>query len=152
MSTSTIKSSMPGVGTSPPAPGHSILPMNVVAQKVVPGSDSGAMKPLSGGGLSYVTLQPASQPLSLVQDHRPTYQQQPQPYNSNTEKETDDDKSLVSNGAGDIIKTDEDTEVNPDKQSQEPNRNNNLSPESSSIESQDEGQMETQATSCEPGK
>lgn len=72
-----------------------------MAQKVsATSNESAAMKPLSGGGLSYVTLQPANQPLSLVQEHRPAY---PNPsYGSNSpekekEKETDAEK-VVQNG------------------------------------------------------
>jgi hypothetical protein len=84
---------MPGVGTPTASTGHTMLPMNMVAQKVVPSTDqaSGGMKPLQGTNLNYVTLQPASQPLSLIQEHRapayqapfanniPTEQQQQQP-------------------------------------------------------------------------
>ncbi|XP_034951919.1 uncharacterized protein [Chelonus insularis] len=128
MSTSAIKSSMPGVGTTPPTPGHPILPMNVVAQKVVPGSDSGAMKPLSGSNLSYVTLQPASQPLSLVQDHRSQVYQTPYSSN-NTERESEADKSAISNGLEAIkVAMDQESIALP-KQSQEASRNNNFSPE-----------------------
>ncbi|XP_011504683.1 PREDICTED: uncharacterized protein LOC105367613 [Ceratosolen solmsi marchali] len=77
MSAPAIKSSMPGVGTPTASTGHTMLPMNMVAQKVVPSTDqaSSGMKPLQGTNLNYVTLQPASQPLSLIQEHRaPTYQ------------------------------------------------------------------------------
>lgn len=144
MSTSAIKSSMPGVGTSSPASGHSLLPMNVVAQKVMPGNESGAMKPLSGTGLSYVTLQPASQPLSLVQDHRPQQNlyQTPAAYNtsnntSEKDLETPIDKSAISNGVEvpKVESTEQQQLIIPPKQNQETNRNNNLSPETSPIES-----------------
>ncbi|KAK0092288.1 hypothetical protein PV326_001769 [Microctonus aethiopoides] len=144
MSTSAIKSSMPGVGASPPASGHSLLPMNVVAQKVMPGNESGAMKPLSGTGLSYVTLQPASQPLSLVQDHRPQQNlyQTPAAYNTSNntgekDLETPIDKSAISNGVEvpKVESTEQQQLIIPPKQNQETNRNNNLSPETSPIES-----------------
>lgn len=95
MSASAVKPSMPGVGTSPPNAGHSLLPMNMMAQKVATSGssasgDANAMKPLSGSALNYVNLQPpappssTNQPLSLVQDHRPqpTVYQAPAAYNT----------------------------------------------------------------------
>ena len=83
MSAPAIKSSMPGVGTPTASTGHTMLPMNMVAQKVVPSSDqsSGGMKPLQGTNLNYVTLQPPSQPLSLIQEHRAPAYQAPFPNN-----------------------------------------------------------------------
>ncbi|XP_058789837.1 neurofilament heavy polypeptide-like [Phymastichus coffea] len=88
MSAPAIKSSMPGVGTPTASSGHTMLPMNMVAQKVVSSTDqtSSGMKPLQGTNLNYVTLQPpnlsTSQPLSLIQEHRaPPYQTQPFPNN-----------------------------------------------------------------------
>ncbi|XP_011302282.1 neurofilament heavy polypeptide [Fopius arisanus] len=128
MSASAIKSTMPGVvGTSTPSSGHTMLPMTAMAQKVSPGADSTAsMKPLSTSGLSYVTLQPASQPLSLVQDHRsPVYP----PYSSNNgDNKPEPDKSLPN---GVEMKPQE--QETPPKQT-EVNRNNNLSPENSTVE------------------
>ncbi|XP_015114165.1 uncharacterized protein LOC107039184 [Diachasma alloeum] len=126
MSASAIKSPMPGVPSSAPPTGHSMLPMTAMAQKVSPGADSTAsMKPLSNSGLSYVTLQPASQPLSLVQDHRgPVYPGQQ--YSSNNGDKPEAEKSLANGVEG--VKAQLDQETIP-KQS-EVNRNNNLSPES----------------------
>lgn len=156
MSTST----MPGVGSTPPSSGHSMLPMNVMAQKVMPGGDPGSMKPLSGTNLSYVTLQPASQPLSLVQDHRsqvypstpynqststPATAAAPSNINPASEREISEstDSKSVQNGlessvkAGVTAAADQESNLQS-KQNQEANRNNNISPESSSIESQDD--------------
>ncbi|XP_063974050.1 uncharacterized protein LOC135160879 isoform X2 [Diachasmimorpha longicaudata] len=131
MSASAIKTPMPGVQSSAPSTGHSMLPMTAMAQKVSPGADSTAsMKPLSNSGLSYVTLQPASQPLSLVQDHRsPVYPGQQ--YNSNNGDKQEVEKSLPNGVEG--AKASIDQETSP-KQS-EVNRNNNLIPESA-IESE----------------
>lgn len=102
MSASAVKpSSMPGVGTSPPNAGHSLLPINMMAQKVAAATSGGSaasgdasatIKPLPAGGLNYASLQsstpaaPTNQPLSLVQDHRPpptpTVYQAPAAYNA----------------------------------------------------------------------
>ncbi|XP_076291381.1 uncharacterized protein LOC143214343 [Lasioglossum baleicum] len=144
MSASALKSTIPGVGSSPTSTSHSILPMNAMAQKVVSGSEPGAMKPLPGTGLSYVTLQPPSQPLSLVQDHRPSVYQTPPYVSGNSEKESDLDK-LIPNGV-EIIKTDTETISAAIKQS-ESNRNNNLSPENPAQGSQREIQTEQEMTS-----
>lgn len=163
---------MPGVGTTPPSSGHSMLPMNVMAQKVMPGGDPGSMKPLSGGNLSYVTLQPASQPLSLVQDHRSQVYPTAAPYNQSAsaqpssvtptsninvpaerEKEAGDstDNKSTHNGLevavnkipGAGLPVDQESNLQT-KQSQEANRNNNVSPESSSTGSQDDVKSEPQ--------
>ncbi|XP_043274593.1 bromodomain-containing protein bet-1-like isoform X2 [Venturia canescens] len=175
MSASAVKSSMPGVGNSPPTTAHSILPMNVMAQKVsAAGNESAGMKPLGGGGLSYVTLQPANQPLSLVQDHRPAY---PNPsYASNNpekdkEKETDGDK-IVQNGV-EPLKTPGESEpqstlhgppVTPPvsspaliavpvipspqtKQQTDANRNNNQSPENPPQDKQDSNKDKSESES-----
>ncbi|XP_072767836.1 uncharacterized protein [Anoplolepis gracilipes] len=103
-----------------------MLPMNAMAQKVVPGSESGSMKPLTGTGLSYVTLQPPSQPLSLVQDHRPSVYQTP-PYIGSNVEEPETEK-LIPNGV-EITKTETEQDVPPVAKQNESNRNNNLSPE-----------------------
>lgn len=77
MSASAVKPSMQGASMQPsPPPTHAIIPMNMMAQKVVPSANSGSetspAKPLPGTTLSYTTLQPpSSQPLSLVQEHKP---------------------------------------------------------------------------------
>lgn len=94
---------MPGVGTNPSTTGHSMLPMNMMAQKVVQTSEAGGMKPMPGSNLSYITLQPPNQPLSLVQDHRAPVYQAPQTYSAPTvEKEAETgqnvDKTSVPNG------------------------------------------------------
>ena len=148
MSASAIKSSMPGVGAAPPTTAHSIIPMNVMAQKVVAGSDSASIKPMSSSGLSYVTLQPANQPLSLVQEHRPSAYQSNSGYSSNIsekEKESEGDK-VVQNGVEPAKITAEQVTATvtgptmmtqtvmapvivPPKPQAEGNRNNNLSPE-----------------------
>ncbi|XP_011701629.1 PREDICTED: uncharacterized protein LOC105458198 isoform X2 [Wasmannia auropunctata] len=104
-----------------------MLPINAMAQKVVPGSESGSMKPLTGSGLSYVTLQPPSQPLSLVQDHRPSVYQTPPYIGSNMEKEPEAEK-LIPNGV-EITKTETEQDVPAVVKQNESNRNNNLSPE-----------------------
>ncbi|XP_078046467.1 uncharacterized protein LOC144474933 isoform X1 [Augochlora pura] len=145
MSASALKSTIPGVGTSPTSTTHSILPMNAMAQKVVPGSEPGAMKPLPGTGLSYVTLQPPSQPLSLVQDHRPSVYQTPPYVSGNSEKESDLDK-LIPNGV-EIIKTDTEQTISAAIKQSESNRNNNLSPDNPTQESQREIQTEQEMTS-----
>lgn len=103
-----------------------MLPMNAMAQKVVPGSESGSMKPLTGTGLSYVTLQPPSQPLSLVQDHRPSVYQTP-PYIGSNVEEPETEK-LIPNGV-EITKTETEQDVPAVTKQTESNRNNNLSPE-----------------------
>lgn len=145
MSASALKSTIPGVGTSPTSTSHSILPMNAMAQKVVSGSEPGSMKPLSGTGLSYVTLQPPSQPLSLVQDHRPSVYQTPPYISSNSEKESDMDK-LIPNGV-EIIKTETEQNITATIKQSESNRNNNLSPDNPTQESQKEIQSEQEMTS-----
>lgn len=116
-----------------------MLPINAMAQKVVPGSESGSMKPLTGSGLSYVTLQPPSQPLSLVQDHRPSVYQTPPYIGSNMEKEPEAEK-LIPNGV-EIMKTETEQDVPAVKQN-ESNRNNNLSPETPAQEQPCEMQSE----------
>ncbi|XP_020299655.1 uncharacterized protein LOC109863666 isoform X2 [Pseudomyrmex gracilis] len=121
-----------------------MLPMNAMAQKVVPGTESGSMKPLTGTGLSYVTLQPPSQPLSLVQDHRPSVYQTPPYIESNMEKESESNK-LIPNGV-EITKTDTEQDIPVVKQN-ESNRNNNLSPENSVQEQPCEMQSEQVLTS-----
>ncbi|EFN88711.1 hypothetical protein EAI_03275 [Harpegnathos saltator] len=126
MSASALKSTIPGVGTSPTSTSHSMLPMNAMAQKVA-GSDSGSMKPLSGSGLSYVTLQPPSQPLSLVQDHRPSVYQAPSYIGSSVEKEPETEK-LIPNGV-EVTKTEPEQDVPAAVKQTDSNRNNNLSPE-----------------------
>lgn len=126
MSASTLKSTIPGVGTSPTSTSHSMLPMNAMAQKVA-GSDSGSMKPLSGSGLSYVTLQPPSQPLSLVQDHRPSVYQAPSYIGASMEKEPETEK-LIPNGV-EVVKTETEQDVPAAVKQTDSNRNNNLSPE-----------------------
>lgn len=105
MSAPAIKSSMPGVGGTPPTTGHSMLPMNMMAQKVVQSSETSAMKPMTGSGISYVTLQPPAQPLSLVQDHRPqVYPAQASTttpttnYNVEKETEPETEKQPIPNG------------------------------------------------------
>ncbi|XP_012232708.1 serine-rich adhesin for platelets-like isoform X2 [Linepithema humile] len=127
MNASALKSTIPEIGTLPTSTSHSMLPMNAMAQKVVPGSESGSMKPLTGSGLSYVTLQPPSQPLSLVQDHRPSVYQTPPYIGSNMEKEPENEK-LIPNGV-EITKTETEQEVPAVVKQSESNRNNNLSPE-----------------------
>ncbi|XP_039309556.1 uncharacterized protein LOC105196843 isoform X3 [Solenopsis invicta] len=121
---------------------HSMLPINAMAQKVVPGSESGSMKPLPGSGLSYVTLQPPSQPLSLVQDHRPSVYQTPPYIGSNIEKEPEAEK-LIPNGV-EITKTEAEQDVPAVIKQNESNRNNNLSPETPTQEQPCEVQSETQ--------
>lgn len=151
MSAPAIKSSMPGVGASPSSAGHSVLPMNMMAQKVVPGTESNSgMKPLNTSGLSYVTLQPPNhpqQPLSLVQDHRPpVYQAQPSTYTSNNaEKETDSDKVIANGVESSKVQTEQ--EQNCPIKSTEPSRNNNMSPETPSQEqqTQEKKQLESQS-------
>ncbi|XP_043265008.1 uncharacterized protein LOC122404821 [Colletes gigas] len=145
MSASALKSTIPGVGTSPTSTSHSILPMNAMAQKVVSGSEPGSMKPLPGTGLSYVTLQPPSQPLSLVQDHRPSVYQTPPYVSSNSEKESDLDK-LIPNGV-EIIKTETEQTISVAMKQSESNRNNNLSPDNPTQEPQKENQSEQEMTS-----
>lgn len=152
MSAPAIKSSMPGVGASPSSTGHSVLPMNIMAQKVVSGTESNSgMKPMNTGGLSYVTLQPPNhpqQPLSLVQDHRPpVYQaQQPTTYSTNNaEKETESEK-IIANGV-ESSKPETEQEQNCPIKSNEPSRNNNMSPETPSQEqqTQDKKQLDSQS-------
>ena len=145
MSASALKSTIPGVGTSPTSTSHSILPMNAMAQKVVSGSEPGSMKPLSGTGLSYVTLQPPSQPLSLVQDHRPSVYQTPPYVSSNSEKESDLDK-LIPNGV-EIMKVETEQTMSAALKQSESNRNNNLSPDNPTQEPQREIQSEQEMTS-----
>ncbi|XP_071555618.1 uncharacterized protein [Temnothorax nylanderi] len=117
-----------------------MLPINAMAQKVVPGSESGSMKPLTGSGLSYVTLQPPSQPLSLVQDHRPSVYQTPPYIGSNMEKEPEAEK-LIPNGV-EITKTETEQDVPAVVKQNESNRNNNLSPETPAQEQPCEVQSE----------
>lgn len=140
MSASAVKSSISGVGTSPTSTTHSMLPMNAMAQKVVPGTESGSMKPLTGTGLSYVTLQPPSQPLSLVQDHRPSVYQTPPYISNNSEKESESDK-LIPNGV-ETIKVDTEQNIPAPVKPSEPNRNNNLSPENPTQDEQRETPVE----------
>ncbi|KMQ97884.1 micronuclear linker histone polyprotein isoform x3 [Lasius niger] len=121
-----------------------MLPMNAMAQKVVPGSESGSMKPLSGTGLSYVTLQPPSQPLSLVQDHRPSVYQTP-PYIGSNVEEPETEK-LIPNGV-EITKTETEQDVPAVTKQNESNRNNNLSPENPAQEQPCEIQPEQVLTS-----
>lgn len=116
-----------------------------MAQKVVPGSESGSMKPLTGSGLSYVTLQPPSQPLSLVQDHRPSVYQTPPYIGSNMEKEPEAEK-LIPNGV-EITKTETEQDVPAVVKQNESNRNNNLSPETPAQEQPCEMQSEQVLTS-----
>ncbi|KAG9436202.1 hypothetical protein HZU67_02626 [Apis mellifera carnica] len=148
MSASALKSTIPGVGTSPSSTSHSILPMNAMAQKVVSGSEPASMKPLPGTGLSYVTLQPpnhpSSQPLSLVQDHRPSVYQTPPYVSSNSEKE-DLDK-LIPNGV-EIMKTETEQNISVSIKQNESNRNNNLSPDNPTQDSQREVQTDQEMTS-----
>lgn len=144
MSASALKSTIPGVGTSPTSTTHSMLPMNAMAQKVS-GSEPGAMKPLTGTGLSYVTLQPPSQPLSLVQDHRPSVYQTPPYITSNSEKDPESDK-LIPNGV-EVIKTESEQTVTSNIKQTDANRNNNLSPDNSAQEPQRETQPEQEMTS-----
>ncbi|XP_018394070.1 PREDICTED: uncharacterized protein LOC108772913 isoform X2 [Cyphomyrmex costatus] len=122
-----------------------MLPINAMAQKVVPGSESGSMKPLTGSGLSYVTLQPPSQPLSLVQDHRPSVYQTPPYIGSNMEKEPEAEK-LIPNGV-EITKTETEQDVPAVVKQNESNRNNNLSPETPAQEQPCEMQSEQVLTS-----
>lgn len=117
-----------------------MLPINAMAQKVVPGTESGSMKPLTGSGLSYVTLQPPSQPLSLVQDHRPSVYQTPPYIGSNMEKEPEAEK-LIPNGV-EITKTEPEQDVPAVVKQTESNRNNNLSPETPAQEQPCETQSE----------
>ncbi|KYM87060.1 hypothetical protein ALC53_03677, partial [Atta colombica] len=124
---------------------HSMLPINAMAQKVVPGSESGSMKPLTGSGLSYVTLQPPSQPLSLVQDHRPSVYQTPPYIGSNMEKEPEAEK-LIPNGV-EVTKTETEQDVPAVVKQNESNRNNNLSPETPAQEQPCEMQSEQVLTS-----
>ncbi|CAK9814413.1 hypothetical protein ANTPLA_LOCUS8185 [Anthophora plagiata] len=145
MSASALKSTIPGVGTSPTSTSHSILPMNAMAQKVVSGSEPGSMKPLPGTGLSYVTLQPPSQPLSLVQDHRPSVYQTPPYVSSNSEKEPDLDK-LIPNGI-EIMKTETEQTMSATIKQSESNRNNNLSPDNPTQDLQRDVQTEQEMTS-----
>lgn len=121
-----------------------MLPMNAMAQKVVPGSESGSMKPLTGTGLSYVTLQPPSQPLSLVQDHRPSVYQTP-PYIGSNVEEPETEK-LIPNGV-EITKTETEQDVPAVTKQNESNRNNNLSPENPPQEQPCEMQPEQVLTS-----
>lgn len=127
--------------------------MNAMAQKVVPGSESGSMKPLTGTGLSYVTLQPPSQPLSLVQDHRPSVYQTP-PYIGGSVEEPETEK-LIPNGV-EITKTEteQDDRARTEQEAvpavtkqNESNRNNNLSPENPVQEQSCEIQPEQVLTS-----
>ncbi|KAI4502254.1 hypothetical protein M0802_002936 [Mischocyttarus mexicanus] len=145
MSASAVKSSISGVGTSPTSTTHSMLPMNATAQKVVPGTESGSMKPLTGTGLSYVTLQPPSQPLSLVQDHRPSVYQTPPYISNNSEKESESDK-LIPNGV-ETIKVETEQSIPASVKPSEPNRNNNLSPENSTEDEQRETPTEPETIS-----
>ena len=150
MSAPAIKSSMPGVGASPSSTGHSMLPMNMMAQKVVPGSESSSgMKPLTSSGLSYVTLQPANhpqQPLSLVQDHRASVYQTPPTYSTNNaEKEVEPEK-VISNGVESIKPETEQEQSVPSKPS-ESSRNNNLSPETPSQEQQSQEKKQSESQS-----
>ncbi|XP_070149595.1 uncharacterized protein [Polyergus mexicanus] len=121
-----------------------MLPMNAMAQKVVPGSESGSMKPLTGTGLSYVTLQPPSQPLSLVQDHRPSVYQTP-PYIGSNMEEPETEK-LIPNGV-EITKTETEQDMPAVTKQNESNRNNNLSPENPAQEQPCEIQPEQVLTS-----
>lgn len=153
MSASALKSTIPGVGTSPTSTSHSMLPMNAMAQKVVPGSESGSMKPLPASGLNYVTLQPPSQPLSLVQDHRPSVYQTPPYISSNLEKEPETEK-LIPNGV-EITKTETEQDVPAAVKQSDSNRNNNLSPENPTQEQPCEMHTEQELTSLTldfPGK
>ncbi|XP_032663760.1 uncharacterized protein LOC116840743 isoform X2 [Odontomachus brunneus] len=121
-----------------------MLPMNAMAQKVA-GSDSGSMKPLSGSGLSYVTLQPPSQPLSLVQDHRPSVYQAPSYIGSSMEKEPETEK-LIPNGV-EVAKTETEEDVPAAVKQTDSNRNNNLSPENPAPEQPCEIHPEQELTS-----
>ncbi|XP_066589723.1 kinesin-related protein 8-like [Prorops nasuta] len=127
MSTSAVKPTMPGVGTSQAATTHSILPINPVAQKVVQSTEAGTMKPLTGSGLSYTTLQPPNQPLSLVQDHRPPIYQPPPYIGSSSDKEVEAEK-LLTNGIEVSKKENEEETLNIIKQV-ETNTNNNINSE-----------------------
>jgi len=151
-----LKSTISEIGILPISFGYSMLPMNTMAQKVVPGSESGSMKPLTGTGLSYVTLQPPSQPLSLVQDHRPSVYQTPPYIGSNMEKEPEAEK-LIPNGVEITAKTETEQDVPAAMQQKqnETNRNNNLSPENPASEQPCEIQTEQELTSLTldfPGK
>ncbi|XP_014487845.1 PREDICTED: uncharacterized protein LOC106751459 isoform X2 [Dinoponera quadriceps] len=121
-----------------------MLPMNAMAQKVA-GSDSGSMKPLSGSGLSYVTLQPPSQPLSLVQDHRPSVYQAPSYIGSSMEKEPETEK-LIPNGV-EVAKAELEQDVPAPVKQTDSNRNNNLSPENPAAEQPCEIHTEQELTS-----
>lgn len=152
MSASAIKSSMPGVGASPSSTGHSMLPMNMMAQKVVPGSESGSgMKPLTSSGLSYVTLQPANhpqQPLSLVQDHRaPVYQPPPTYSTNNAEKEAESEKVIANGVEPAKSETQQDQVLSKPSES---SRNNNLSPETPGQEPQSQ-EKKPSGSQSEPG-
>ena len=137
MSAPAIKSSMPGVGASPSSTGHSMLPINMMAQKVVPVSESSSgMKPLTSSGLSYVTLQPANhpqQPLSLVQDHRPPVYQTPSTYSTNNAEKEAESEKVIHNGV-DSGKSEPEQEQPVLAKPNESSRNNNLSPENPSQE------------------
>lgn len=153
MSASALKSTIPGVGTSPTSASHSMLPMNAMAQKVVPGSESGSIKPLTGSGISYVTLQPPSQPLSLVQDHRPSVYQTPPYISSNLEKEPETEK-LIPNGV-EIAKSETSQDMPAVVKQSDSNRNNNLSPDNPAQEQSCETHTEQELTSLSldfPGK
>ncbi|XP_033227471.1 intracellular protein transport protein USO1-like [Belonocnema kinseyi] len=154
MSASAIKSSMPGVGASPSSAGHSMLPMNMMAQKVVPGSESGSgMKPLTSSGLSYVTLQPANhpqQPLSLVQDHRaPVYQPPPTTYSTNNAEKEAEPEKVIANGVEPTKSETQQDQVIP--KPSESSRNNNLSPETPGQESSQSQEKKQSGAQSEPG-
>ncbi|CAB0030070.1 unnamed protein product [Trichogramma brassicae] len=74
--------SVPGRSSAPRTPttqtSHSMLPMNMVSQKITPSADqsAGSIKPLTNQNFS-----PNNQPLSLIQEHRPLYQP---PFTNNT--------------------------------------------------------------------
>ncbi|XP_020707975.2 uncharacterized protein LOC105686055 isoform X2 [Athalia rosae] len=135
MSASAVKSSLQGGSMQASSTTtHSILPMNMMAQKVVPSTNAGPesipVKPLPGTTLSYATLQPPpTQPLSLVQDHKPPPQSSSPPARL-TEKEPETEKN-IPNGT-EVQKPVKTEESEPAKKPIEASpQNNNLNTENS---------------------
>ncbi|XP_046410160.1 uncharacterized protein LOC124174758 [Neodiprion fabricii] len=133
MSASAVKSSMQGASMqATPSSTHSIIPMNMMAQKVVTstntGSEANLVKPLPTATLSYANLQPPpSQPLSLVQDHKPL----PQPTLPLriSEKEQVDAEKTILNGTEPQKSVISDESDSVKKQSEANQQNNNLNTE-----------------------
>lgn len=143
MSASAVKSSLQGAPMQASASAaHSIIPINMMAQKVVPSTtaspETSPVKPLPGTTLSYTTLQPppSSQPLSLVQEHKPPPPPPPPPQQSapagrlSGEKEPEVEKNIPNGTEIQKPVVIELTETeSPKKQIEANQQNNNLNTE-----------------------